>query len=253
MNPITREYSSLPPSEVERPKNTNRSYYTACGLGFDSQRNDYKVLRSVFNYYETFNGIFDDGRPDTTSCLQSQFEIYSLKNDSWKVIPYNIGQYKVVVYILIPESVTGEPIIPLAVLYPSTLRRKAFLPPYLYHPVYESGPLTVLTLLMIWINLMNTKWEEEFGVKVFGDHKPVGFGKNGRSLFLEGNYVVKKGAYQLLEYDLIDRYLKELPIFAEMSSCMHILSSSYDDPHANIFSGIVRKVFLPAAKQFLQG
>ncbi|KAL6560854.1 hypothetical protein OROHE_006031 [Orobanche hederae] len=266
MNPITREYSSLPPSEVERPKNTNRSCYTACGLGFDSQSSDYKVLRSVFNYCETFNGIFDDGRPDTTSCLQSQFEIYSLKNDSWKVIPYNIGSIQgcgvyvntrkcywrthhpfnsVISFDFEKESFSSP--IPL----PPSLRTWSIdgidivddLDKFGGMDIFEyKGSLAIVgykklggggglyTLCKAWVlKEEEQEWEEEFGVKVFGDHKPVGFGKNGQSLFLEGNYVEKKVAYQLLEYDLIDRYLKELPIFAEMSSCMQILSS-YDDP-----------------------
>ncbi|KAL6560852.1 hypothetical protein OROHE_006029 [Orobanche hederae] len=289
MNPITREYSSLPPSEVERPKNTNRSYYTACGLGFNSQSNDYKVLRSVFNYCETFNGIFDDGRPDTTSCLQSQFEIYSLKNDSWKVIPYNIGSIQgcgvyvntgkcywrthhpfnsVISFDFEKESFSSP--IPL----PPSLRTWSIdgidivddLDKFGGMDIFEyKGSLAIVgykklggggglyTLCKAWVlKEEEQEWEEEFGVKVFGDHKPVGFEKNGQSLFLEGNYVEKKVAYQLLEYDLVDRYLKELPIFVEMSSCMQILSSSYDDLHANVFSGVVRKGFLPAANQFLQ-
>ncbi|KAL3649099.1 hypothetical protein CASFOL_005502 [Castilleja foliolosa] len=76
-NPVTDELKSLPPSSIEPSAGVTKTLYST-GFGFDARSGDYKVLRSVHHKSETCNGQFYEST--------HQFELYSLKNDSWRPI-----------------------------------------------------------------------------------------------------------------------------------------------------------------------
>ncbi|KAL3650406.1 hypothetical protein CASFOL_006809 [Castilleja foliolosa] len=76
-NPVTDELKSLPPSCIEPTPDVSNTFFSS-GFGFDARSGDYKVLRSVQHRYETCNGQFSEST--------HHFELYSLKNDSWRPI-----------------------------------------------------------------------------------------------------------------------------------------------------------------------
>ncbi|KAL3628859.1 hypothetical protein CASFOL_027905 [Castilleja foliolosa] len=76
-NPVTDELKSLPPSSIECPSQVTQAYFTS-GFGFDARSGDYKVVRCVFHYTDM------PGEYTKDSC---QYELYSLKSDSWRPIP----------------------------------------------------------------------------------------------------------------------------------------------------------------------
>ncbi|KAL3649852.1 hypothetical protein CASFOL_006255 [Castilleja foliolosa] len=76
-NPVTDELKSLPPSSIKPKADVSNAFFSS-GFGFDARSGDYKVLRSVHHRYETYNGEYSES--------PHQYELYSLKNDSWRPI-----------------------------------------------------------------------------------------------------------------------------------------------------------------------
>lgn len=75
-NPFTRKYKTLPDVSVDYPPGTDSSSaYTRYGFGYDSQNDDYKVVRAVEFRGAEFNWISTEAR------------IYSLRSNSWRKIP----------------------------------------------------------------------------------------------------------------------------------------------------------------------
>ncbi|KAL4388866.1 hypothetical protein GQ457_09G013450 [Hibiscus cannabinus] len=77
-----REFKILPqpPPLVD---STSFDYLAGLGFGYDSQTDDYKVVRFVVNYFEEDSDVFEHN---------NQVELYSLTSDSWKEIsvdPYD--------------------------------------------------------------------------------------------------------------------------------------------------------------------
>ncbi|KAL6539274.1 hypothetical protein OROGR_011923 [Orobanche gracilis] len=258
LNPIKREFKFLPPSQVKRPAGANNSYYTACGLGFDSQSNDYKVVRFVHNYEET---LFDYGINVLKRIHDTQVEFYSLKTNSWKEISapeldvqgcgiyvntkcywVSFSPFSVISFDFENESFSS--FIPM----PKTLRtlynfKRSDNAPDIFDAldIFEyKGSLAVIGY---------KKMGERVCCKVSSDHEPLGFGKKGRLLFLVGTCVQNK-RYQLQVYDRFDKNLVALPIFADGFSRMQILPCSDDDTDANIFSRVKSIVVPQDAKQF---
>ncbi|XP_039038643.1 uncharacterized protein LOC120176257 [Hibiscus syriacus] len=82
-NPSTREFKILPQSTVQRPPGLlDFSSFNCLGFGYDSQTDDFKVIRFVTHYFEE---NLDEG---LIADWTRQVELYSLKNDSWKEIPF---------------------------------------------------------------------------------------------------------------------------------------------------------------------
>ncbi|KAL3649095.1 hypothetical protein CASFOL_005498 [Castilleja foliolosa] len=76
-NPVTDELKFLPPSSIEPEEDLTDTYFDSA-FGFDARSGDYKVVRCVHHRY-----FYCDDRPIR---LTYQFELYSLKNDSWRPI-----------------------------------------------------------------------------------------------------------------------------------------------------------------------
>ncbi|KAL3649096.1 hypothetical protein CASFOL_005499 [Castilleja foliolosa] len=94
-NPVTDELKSLPPSSIEPEEDVSDTYYNSA-FGFDARSGDYKVIRCVHHRY------FDDQPIRFTY----EFELYSLKNDSWRPIlnPVDVRSLP----ISIPTNVNGS-------------------------------------------------------------------------------------------------------------------------------------------------
>ncbi|KAL3649098.1 hypothetical protein CASFOL_005501 [Castilleja foliolosa] len=76
-NPVTDELKSLPPSSIEPSADVTYTFFSSA-FGFDARSGDYKVIRCVQHRYETCDG--------DCCTVTHQFELYSLKNDSWRPI-----------------------------------------------------------------------------------------------------------------------------------------------------------------------
>ncbi|KAK8546807.1 hypothetical protein V6N13_093850 [Hibiscus sabdariffa] len=80
-NPSTREFKVLPQSSIQRPPSAADTSFCGLGFGYDSQTDDYKVVRFIDNTFE----YHCDGNSyylETTY----QVDLYSLKGNSWKEI-----------------------------------------------------------------------------------------------------------------------------------------------------------------------
>ncbi|KAK8976778.1 hypothetical protein V6N11_047548 [Hibiscus sabdariffa] len=98
-NPSTREFKVLPQSSIQRPPSAADTSFCGLGFGYDSQTDDYKVVRFIDNTFE----YHCDGNSyylETTY----QVDLYSLKGNSWKEISDPIIDRGVGVSI---ESVPG--------------------------------------------------------------------------------------------------------------------------------------------------
>ncbi|GMJ08764.1 hypothetical protein like AT3G06240 [Hibiscus trionum] len=80
-NPSTKEFKILPPSSVQRPPSLDFTSLGCVGFGYDSQTDDYKVLRFVTNFFSI--DIYGESR---FSHATEQVDLYSLKGNSWKEI-----------------------------------------------------------------------------------------------------------------------------------------------------------------------
>ncbi|KAK8492211.1 hypothetical protein V6N13_056680 [Hibiscus sabdariffa] len=79
-NPSTREFKTLPPSSIQPPPSPGYIDVDSVGFGLDSNTGDYKVIQFV----KLVTLDFDDDYPG----FESAVELYSLKTDSWKEIPF---------------------------------------------------------------------------------------------------------------------------------------------------------------------
>lgn len=80
INPSTMTFRRVPILQV--PQNYMDVSY---GFGFDSQSNDYKIVRIVHLFYGYANGSAFNGR---------QVMVYSFNNDSWKLVEEDICLHK---------------------------------------------------------------------------------------------------------------------------------------------------------------
>lgn len=80
-NPSISELKDLPPTSLKPHPDTDDSYFLCGGFGFDSASEDYKAVRF---FYHCFLDVEYD--PDRVAY---EVEVYSLKSDSWKKIPYD--------------------------------------------------------------------------------------------------------------------------------------------------------------------
>ncbi|KAE8674659.1 Detected protein of unknown function [Hibiscus syriacus] len=164
----------LPQSSVSRPPLADFTSFDCLGFGFDSQTNDYKVVRFVTNYFEHKEDV--SRIPD----WNHHVELYSLKSDSWKeisahdVYPYDgPPEYNIYIngfyywqengnfdYLLLSFGMVNEKF--------STL------------PLPEFGTDKSFDL---WV--MNGSWTKQLSIEsVSGVKRPLRFWKNGE-LFLE--------------------------------------------------------------------
>ncbi|KAL6505428.1 hypothetical protein OROHE_022807 [Orobanche hederae] len=83
-NPTTNEIKALPKPTVSGLPSAIRTYISPYGFGYDRASQDYKVIRFVqADEYEV-----DEHEGFTVPWTEYIVELYSLKTDSWKVIPY---------------------------------------------------------------------------------------------------------------------------------------------------------------------
>ncbi|KAL6539279.1 hypothetical protein OROGR_011928 [Orobanche gracilis] len=259
LNPIKREFKFLPPSQVKRPAGANNSYYTACGLGFDSQSNDYKVVRFVRNYEET---LFDYGINVLKRIHDTQVEFYSLKTNSWKEISapeldvqgcgiyvntkcywVSFSPFSVISFDFENESFSS--FIPM----PKTLRT-------LYNFKRSDNAPDIFDALDIFEykgSLAVIGYKKLGGYTPFEAYKLKGQGQEWEKEFAARFLVTTNhwdSGRRLQVYDRFDKNLVALPIFADGFSRMQILPCSDDDTDANIFSRVKSIVVPQDAKQF---
>ncbi|KAL4367511.1 hypothetical protein GQ457_05G034640 [Hibiscus cannabinus] len=80
-NPSTREFKVLPQSSIQRPPLAADTSFSGLGFGYDSQTDDYKVVRFIDNAFE-YHCYGNSYYLETTY----QVDLYSLKGNSWKEI-----------------------------------------------------------------------------------------------------------------------------------------------------------------------
>ncbi|KAL4387594.1 hypothetical protein GQ457_09G013900 [Hibiscus cannabinus] len=83
-NPSTREFKILPQSSVQRPPLVDSTRFGGIGFGYDSQTDNYKLVRFVVNYFE------EDSDAGSMFDEMDQVELYSLTSDSWREISYPV-------------------------------------------------------------------------------------------------------------------------------------------------------------------
>ncbi|KAL4388686.1 hypothetical protein GQ457_09G013850 [Hibiscus cannabinus] len=83
-NPSTREFKILPQSSVQRPPLVDSTRFGGIGFGYDSQTDNYKLVRFVVNYLE------EDSDAGSMFDEIDQVELYSLTSDSWREISYPV-------------------------------------------------------------------------------------------------------------------------------------------------------------------
>ncbi|KAL6561507.1 hypothetical protein OROMI_017108 [Orobanche minor] len=240
INPLTTQFKFLPPSGVKRPPKSNHFSCSACGFGFDSLSNDYKVVRFVKNCFE----IYDEDGYVGVLFLGRQVEIFSLKTNCWKEIPFpNLVQDDIVCGSGLYVNGKCYWIIcgPLRVLS-FEFEKECFsiiaLPKVkgeLMDLHEYKGSLAVIGYeesglnrsFEAWILKEEERWEKLFEVGAPGSVcRTLGFGNNGRVLFIEGNVTFgDKCCTMLLEYDLMSGDLKQHPM-VHQQAIMQIFSFS---------------------------
>ncbi|KAE8729774.1 Detected protein of unknown function [Hibiscus syriacus] len=200
-NPSTREFKILPQSTIQRPHGPLEfSSFNSLGFGHDSQTDDFKVVRFVTNYYEE---NLDEG---LLADWNSQVELYSLKNDSWKEISfpgvdgfasalfnnYVNGfiycqaiaiDHLILSFDMVNENFSTSPLPEfggsLEQYYLELLNFNGLLGAIFYP---REGTDKSFDL---WV--MNGSWTKQFSVdSILGVERPLGFWKNGE-LFLESS------------------------------------------------------------------
>ncbi|KAL6543561.1 hypothetical protein OROGR_010058 [Orobanche gracilis] len=83
-NPTTDEIKSLPKPTVSGLPSEISTYISPYGFGYDRESQDYKVIRFV----QPDRYKVDEHEGCTVPWTEYIVELYSLKTDSWKVIPY---------------------------------------------------------------------------------------------------------------------------------------------------------------------
>ncbi|KAL4302158.1 hypothetical protein GQ457_10G000230 [Hibiscus cannabinus] len=238
-NPSTREFKILPQSSIQCPPSACLPYYCipsisrgfdCSGFGYDSQTDDYKVVRFVTIYFggydENDNGYVEVDRNE-------KVELYSLRSDSWKKISLpevsadgaplfnnyingfyywlGSGYYDHENYILSFDMV-NEKFSTLPLPLPMTSGS------YYLDLLDFNGLLGALLPLGegteesfdLWV--MNGSWTKQFTIdSVPGVESALGFWKNGE-LFLESS------DHELVLFDPSTRELKNLGIHAHMGT-----------------------------------
>ncbi|XP_039045562.1 F-box protein CPR1-like [Hibiscus syriacus] len=201
-NPSTREFKILPQSTVQRPPAIDYTSSDCLGLGYDSETDDFKVVRFVINFFEE---NLDEG---LMADWIEQVELYSLKSDSWKEIsvPGASGDYKLILsFDMVNEKFSTLPLPEfggtLAQCYLELLDFNGLLGAILY-PCEGTDKSFDL-----WV--MNGSWTKQFSVEsVPGVERPLGFWKNGE-MFLESS------DHELVLFDPSTREIKNLGIHAD--------------------------------------
>ncbi|KAK8523198.1 hypothetical protein V6N13_113152 [Hibiscus sabdariffa] len=236
-NPSTREFKILPQSSIQCPPFASYiPYYNiyidfgCSGFGYDSQTDDYKVVRFVTihfgGYDEVYNGYVEFDRNE-------KVELYSLRSDSWKEISHPgvtahgpllinnyingfyywlaVGHYEYEISILSFDMVTENfSILPLPLPTTSGTYYLALLDfNGLLGALLPQGEGTEKSF-DIWV--MNGSWTKQFTIdSVPGVERALGFWKNGE-LFLESS------DHELVLFDPSTRELKNLGIHAYMGT-----------------------------------
>ncbi|KAL6554109.1 hypothetical protein OROMI_019782 [Orobanche minor] len=249
INPVLTQFKFLPPSDVQRPPNSSHFRCSACGFGFDSLSDDYKVIRFVEIRGETrYGGILP---------LGSQIEIYSLKTNRWKEIP--------IPNLLLHTLVCGSGLyvngkcywIVCGDLRASSLdfvlsfdfEKESFsfisLPKVKEEKMMDlheyKGSLAVVGYELSGLNRsfeawilvkeeeqQQVMWEKLFDVKAPSSVcRTLGFGNNGGVLFIEGKVKFgDKSGTMLLECDVMSGDLKQHPM-VNQRGIMQIFSYSF--------------------------
>ncbi|CAK9153594.1 unnamed protein product, partial [Ilex paraguariensis] len=105
-NPSLRKYVTLPQPRI--CYDSYGPYMFALGCGFDTNTNDYKVVRIAYvqhrpDSWEPNSGI----SPQEGYLVPPQVEVFSLRNNSWKPITSNIPQHRMVEYFWSSVFVNG--------------------------------------------------------------------------------------------------------------------------------------------------
>ncbi|KAL4301833.1 hypothetical protein GQ457_10G000760 [Hibiscus cannabinus] len=236
-NPSTREFKILPQSSIQCPPSASciSSGFGCSGFGYDSQSDDYKVVRFVTIYFEGYDE-HDPGQGYVEFDRNEKVELYSLTSDSWKEISlpevsaygapmfnnyvngfyYWLGRgyYDYEKYILSFDMV-NEKFSTLPLPLPMTSGS------YYLDLLDFNGLLGALLpqgegtekSFDLWV--MNGSWTKQFTIdSVPGVERALGFWKNGE-LFLESS------DHELVLFDPSTRELKNLGIHAYMGT-MHI-------------------------------
>ncbi|KAE8674665.1 Detected protein of unknown function [Hibiscus syriacus] len=228
-NPSNREFKILPQSKVQRPPGLLEFTSINClGFGYASQTDDFKVVRFVTYYFEE---NLDEG---LLADWTTQVELYSLKNDSWKEIPFPgvhafastlFNNYvngfiychavAVVHHILSFDMVNEKFLTSQLPEFGGTLEQ------YYLELLDFNGLLGAIFYpregtdksFDLWV--MNGSWTKQLSVEsILGVERPLGFWKNGE-LFLESSN------QELVLFDPSIQELRNLGIHAYKET-MHI-------------------------------
>ncbi|OMO91823.1 hypothetical protein CCACVL1_07011 [Corchorus capsularis] len=247
-NPSTREFKTLPPSTVKRPPTVDSTRFGCLGFGFDSVIDDHKVVRFVTNYfdYNEEEGLLAD--------WIHQVDLYSLKNDSWKEIPFpgvhpfasplfnnyingfyywqatRNSEYLILSFDMINEKFSTLPLPnfggSLAQYYLQLLDLNGLLGAIVYP---REGTEKSFDL---WV--MNGSWSRQLSIEsVPGVERPLGFWKNGE-LFLESSnrqVVLFDPSTQELKNLGIDAYQNTMQLVPYFESLVPINGSSEQEQH----------------------
>jgi molecular chaperone HtpG len=94
-NPATAEYMVIPPSPDEYVPPYRNPYFMFHGFGYDHVRDDYKLIRyiSFFNVTDE-----DEDVPWEDRSYDPLLEIYSLRNNSWRILEIDMRDIAHCVY-----------------------------------------------------------------------------------------------------------------------------------------------------------
>ncbi|KAK8556447.1 hypothetical protein V6N13_064481 [Hibiscus sabdariffa] len=218
-NPSTREFKILPQSSVQRPPLVDSTSFECFGFGYDSQTDDYKVVRFVVNYFE------EDSDAGSMFEQNDQVELYSHRSDSWKEISYpGVGPYDSPpfncyingVYYWQATASSGDLILSFDMVNEkfSTLPWPQTLDGFYSHLLDFNGLLGAMFYqgkgteesFDLWV--MNVSWTKQFSIEsVPGVERLLGFWKNVE-FFLESS------DHELVLFDPSTRELKNLGIHA---------------------------------------
>ncbi|KAE8674662.1 Detected protein of unknown function [Hibiscus syriacus] len=178
------EFKILPQSIVQHPPAVDSTNFACLGFGYDSQTDDYKVVRFVTNYFEENldEGLMADWIHQAVGDSYHLIISFDTDNEKFSTLPLpkfggTLAQYYL--QILNFNGLLG------ATFYPREGTDKSF---------------------DLWV--MNGSWTKQFSVEfVPGVHRPLGFWKNDE-LFLESS------DHELVSFDPSTRELKNLGIHA---------------------------------------
>ncbi|TYH00490.1 hypothetical protein ES288_A10G281300v1 [Gossypium darwinii] len=275
-NPSTREFKILPPSSVQRPsylpcikgyRTLNDVSFHHIAFGFDSKTDDYKVIRFVtltFDISEEGEIYRDFEFPNVL-----QVELYSLRSDSWKEIPF--PNYKPT-YIILGnnyidgisywQTITGEYDGFREIILSFDLRNEKFsilsIPEFVgYSPKYYisllvfNGSLSVIfylsketyTSLDLWVT-NDGVWTKQFSIKSIPPFvHPLGFGENGKLLLISSKkeiFLVDPSTQELKELEIMtyqDHFLLSISLHAYVESLIRI--NGIQEPEEHIICRLV--------------